>query len=194
MLAELGYVALAVDMYGEGKIAQHPKEAGMFAKEVMTNKRVGEERFKAALAFIKQQPLVDPDRIAAIGYCFGGSVVLHMARIGTDLKGVASFHGSLATDTPALPGEVKANILVFNGELDQMVPQEQVNDFLDEMTLSGAPFRYISYQGAKHGFTNPEADSHAKKYGLPLAYDKQADQQSWLELQRFLWLIFKKRN
>ena len=191
MLAKLGYVALAVDMYGEGKTALHPHDAAMFSKEVMTNKRVVEERFNAALTLVKQQPLVDPNRIAAVGYCFGGAVVLHMARIGADLKGVASFHGSLATDTPALPGEVKANILVFSGELDQMVSDEQVNSFLGEMTLAGAPFRYISYQGARHGFTNPEADRYAKKYGLPLAYDKQADQQSWLELQRFLYLIFK---
>ncbi len=191
MLAELGYIALAVDMYGEGKIAQHPDDALRFSREVMKDKRLGEERFNAALAFVKQQPLVDSGRIAAIGYCFGGAVVLHMARSGSDLKGVASFHGTLATDSPALPGEVTANILVLNGEKDTLVPPRQVQDFLDEMTLSGAPFRYVGYLGAKHGFTNPDADNYAKIYGLPLAYDKRADQNSWTELQRFLHEIFR---
>ena len=104
MLAEQGYVALAVDMFGDGKTAMHPDDAGRFAGEVMKNKAVGEARFNAALAFIKQQPAVDPARIAAIGYCFGGGVVLHMARQGADLKGVVSFHGSLATDSPAKRG------------------------------------------------------------------------------------------
>lgn len=194
MLAESGYVALAVDMYGEGKVARNPDEAARFADQVMKDRNIIEERFNAALAFIRQQPLVDPARIAAIGYCFGGSVVLHMARSGADLKGVVSFHGSLATNSPALPGEVKVNILVFNGEKDTLVPPEQVKDFLDEMTLADAPFRYIVYHGAKHGFTNPDADSYAKKYGLPLAYDKRADQYSWLELRSFLYDIFKKTD
>lgn len=192
MLAELGYIALAVDMYGDGKIAQHPDDALQFSREVMKDKQLAEERFNAALAFIKQQPLVDSSRIAAIGYCFGGAVVLQMARSGIDLKGVASFHGSLATDSPALPGEVKANILVLNGEKDTLVPPQQVQEFLDEMTLSGASFRYIGYLGAKHGFTNPDADNYAKIFGLPLAYDKRVDQNSWAELQKFLHEIFRK--
>lgn len=194
MLAELGYIALAADMYGDGKIAQHPDDALQFSTETLKDRRIVEERFNAALAFIRQQPLVDSGRIAAIGYCFGGAVVLHMARIGSDLKGVASFHGSLATGTPALPGEVKANILVLNGEKDALVPLKQVQEFLDEMTLSGAPFRYVGYLGAQHGFTNPEADVYARKFGLPLAYDKRADQNSWMELQRFLYEIFRKAN
>lgn len=192
MLAELGYIALAVDMYGNGKIAQHPDDALQFSSEVMKDKRLREERFNAALAFIRQQPMVDSGRIAAVGYCFGGAVVLQMARSGSDLKGVASFHGTLATDSPALPGEVKVNILVLNGEKDALVPPQQVQEFLDEMTLSGAPFRYVGYMGAKHGFTNPDAGIYAQKFGLPLAYDKRADQNSWAELQQFLNEIFKK--
>ena len=192
MLAELGYVALAVDMFGEGKTAQHPDDAGKFAGELMKNKAVSEARFNAALDFIKQQPSVDPARIAAIGYCFGGGVVLHMARQGADLKGVVSFHGTLATDTPARPGDVKAKILVFNGEDDKMVPHEQVIAFKDEMTRAGANFRYVGYQGVKHAFTNPDADSYAKKFNLPLAYNKNADRNSWTEMRRFLREIFKK--
>lgn len=192
MLAELGYVALAVDMFGDGKTAQHPDDAGKFAGEVMKNKAVGEARFNAALDYMKQLPEVDPGRIAAIGYCFGGGVVLHMARQGADLKGVASFHGSLATDSPAQPGSVKAKVLVFNGEADKMIPPEQVTAFKEEMTKAGASFRYVGYPGVMHSFTNPDADSYAKKFNLPLAYDKKADQNSWSETKKFLKEIFKK--
>jgi len=192
MLAEQGYVALAVDMFGNGKTAQHPEDAGKFAAEAMKNKAVGEARFNAALDFIRKQPTVDPGRIAAIGYCFGGGVVLHMARQGADLKGVASFHGSLATDMPARPGGVKARVLVFNGEADKMIPPEQVKAFLEEMTLAGADFRYVGYPGVRHSFTNPDADSYAKKFDLPLAYDSKADQDSWKQTLKFLKEIFRK--
>ena len=192
MLAKLGYVALAVDMYGDGKTAQHPDEAGKFAAEVMKNKAVGEARFNAALEFIKQQPSVDPTRIAAIGYCFGGGVVLHMARQGADLKGVASFHGSLATDAPAKPGAVKAKVLVFTGEADKLIPPEQVAAFKDEMTRAGASFRVVGYPGAMHSFTNPDADAFAKKFILPMAYDKKADLDSWAQTKKFFKEIFAK--
>jgi len=192
MLAEKGYVALAVDMYGDGKTAGHPDDAGKFAGEVMQNKAIGEARFNAALDFLKQQPNVDVERIAAIGYCFGGGVVLHMARQGSDLKGVVSFHGSLATDAPAKPGAVKARVLVFNGEADKMIPPEQVAAFKDEMTKAGAPFRYVGYPGVQHSFTNPDADAYAKKFNLPVAYDKKADKDSWSQTLKFFKDIFKK--
>ena len=190
MLAERGYVALAVDMFGDGRIAQHPADAGKFATEAMKNKATGEARFNAALEFIKRQPEVDATRIAAIGYCFGGGVVLHMARQGADLKGVVSYHGSLATDTPAVPGKVKAKVLVFNGEEDKMVAPQQVADFKSEMTAAGARFRYVGYPGVKHSFTNPDADMYAKKFDLPLAYDKKADEDSWTQSLAFFKEIF----
>jgi len=190
MLAKLGYVALAVDMYGDGKTAQHPDDAGKFAGEVMKNKTVGEARFNAALDFIKQQPSVDHTRIAAIGYCFGGGVVLHMARQGADLKGIVSFHGSLATDAPAHEGAVKANVLVFSGDADKMIPPEQVAAFKDEMTKAGASFRFVGYPGVMHSFTNPEADAFAKKFNLPMAYDKKADRNSWMQTKKFFMEIF----
>jgi len=192
MLAKQGYVALAVDMYGDGKTAQHPDDAGKFAGEVMKNKAVGEARFNAALDFIKQQPSVDTSRIAAIGYCFGGGVVLHMARQGADLKGVVSFHGSLATDSPAKEGAVKARVLVFSGEADKMIPPEQVAAFKDEMTKAGASFRFVGYPGVKHSFTNPDADSLAKKFNLPMAYDRKADRDSWSQAKKFLKEVFSK--
>jgi dienelactone hydrolase len=192
MLAEMGYTALAVDMFGDGKTAQHPEDAGKFAGELMKNKPVAEARFNAALAYIRQLPAVDPEQVAAIGYCFGGGVVLHMARMATDLKGVVSYHGSLATDTPAQPGAVKAQVLVFNGEADKMVTPEQVAAFKEEMTRVGANYRYVGYPGVKHSFTNPAADSYAKKFKLPLAYDKKADKDSWAQTGKFLKEIFRK--
>ncbi len=192
MLAELGYVALAVDMFGDGKVAQHPADAGKFAAEAMKNKGVGEARFLAALEFIRRQPSVDPTRVAALGYCFGGGVVLHMARQGADLRGVISYHGTLATDTPAAPGRVKAKILVFNGEADKMVPREQVAAFMKEMTAAGALYRYRGYPGVMHSFTNPDADAFAIKFDLPLAYDRKADEDSWGESIKFLKEVFAK--
>lgn len=191
MLAEQGYTALAVDMFGDGKTARHPDEAGKFAGQLMKNKAVAEARFNAALAFLKQEPSVDPTRIAAIGYCFGGGIVLHMARQGADLKGVVSFHGTLATDTPAKPGAVKARVLVFNGEADKMVPPDQVAAFKNEMSRAGASYRYVGYPGVMHSFTNPAANRYAKKFKLPMAYDKNADQDSWAQAVAFLKDILK---
>ena len=193
-LAALGYVAFAVDMFGDGKTALHPDDAGKFAGEVMKNKAVGEARFNAALDFIKKQPSVDPARIAAIGYCFGGGVLLHMARQGTDLKGVVSFHGTLATYTPAQPGAVKARVLVFNGEADKMVPPEQVAAFKEEMSRAGVSYRYVGYPGVMHSFTNPDADSYAARFKLPLAYNSSADQNSWEETKKLLKAVFSKNS
>ena len=119
MLAELGYTALAVDMYGEGKQATHPDDAAKFSSETMKNFDTAKARFEAAMAFLKKQRTVDPERIAAVGYCFGGGVVLNMARQGEDLKAVASFHGSLAAVKRATAGKVKAKIRVYNGEDDK---------------------------------------------------------------------------
>jgi dienelactone hydrolase len=191
MLAELGYTALAVDMYGDGKQAMHPDEAGKFSSELMKNFDSAKARFMAAMDFLKQQPTVDPTRIAAIGYCFGGGVVLNLARQGVDLKGVASFHGALAAVKPAQPGVVKAKILVLNGADDKFIPPEQIEAFKQEMRSAGADFQFISYPGAVHSFTNPEATALGKKFNLPLAYNADADKKSWFELKEFLNRIFK---
>jgi dienelactone hydrolase len=192
MLAELGYTALALDMYGEGKVAQHPDDAGKFSSALMKNFDVGKVRFAAAMDFLKGQPAVDPTRIAAIGYCFGGGIVLNMARQGVDLKGVASFHGNLTAVTPAQPGSVKAKILVLHGADDKFVTKEQVAAFKNEMKAAGADFKFISYPGAVHSFTNPEADELGKKYKIPIAYNRDADIKSWEELKKFLHGIFRK--
>lgn len=191
MLAELGYTALAVDMYGEGKVVTLPDDAGRLSSQVMKDFDVGKVRFMAALDFLKQQPTVDPTRIAAIGYCFGGGVVLNMARQGVDLKGVASFHGGLSAVRPAESGNVKAKILVLHGGDDKFITPQQIEAFKQEMNSAGANFQFISYPGAVHSFTNPEATELGKKFNMPIAYNADADRKSWNELKKFLKDIFK---
>lgn len=192
MLAGMGYVALAVDMYGSGKQAEHPDDAGKFSSGLMKNFDVAKARFSAAMDFLKRQPVTDPGRIAAIGYCFGGGVVLNMARQGADLKGVASFHGGLTAVRPAQPGSVKARILVLHGADDNFVPPEQIGAFKQEMKEAGADLEFITYPGAVHSFTNPDAEAMGKKFNLPLAYNADADAKSWAELKKFLAAIFRK--
>jgi dienelactone hydrolase len=190
-LAEAGYVALALDMYGDGKRADHPDQAGKFAGEVGKNLPLMKSRFEAGMKLLRKQAQVDDMRVAAIGYCFGGSVVLQMAREGENLRGVASFHGGLATEHPAKPGKVKARVLVLNGAEDAMVPAEQIAAFKKEMESARVDYRLVNYPGAKHSFTNPDADANGAKFNMPLAYNAKADQESWAELQAFLKLVFK---
>ncbi len=190
MLAELGYTALAVDMYGGGKTASHPEDAARFAGEISKNLPLARERFLAALDVLKQHPTVNPAKIAAIGYCFGGGIVLAMARQGVNLDGVVSFHGSIATEHPAESGEVKAKMLVFNGAADPFVTEEQIAKFKKEMETAGVAYRFVNFPGVKHSFTNPEADRFGEKFDLPLAYSPEADEQSWQEMQEFLKEIF----
>ncbi len=192
MLAELGYTALALDMYGEGKMAGHPDEAGKFSSELMKNFPVAKDRFLAALEFLKKDPTVDPTRIAAIGYCFGGGVVLNMARQGVDIKGVASFHGSLAVVAPEKPTPIKAAVRVYNGADDKFIPAAAIEALKKEMTEQKANFKFTNYPGAVHAFTNPEADEYAKKFSMPIAYNAAADKASWDDMKSFLSEIFKK--
>jgi dienelactone hydrolase len=175
-LAAAGYVAFALDMYGKGKVTTHPKDAQAFAAEATKDPAVTAARFNAAREQLIKDPRVDASRIGAIGYCFGGGVVLGMARSGADLKAVATFHGMLATDHPAEPGMVKPRILVMTGAADPFVPPAQVAAFEKEMKAAGARFEVIRYPGAKHAFTNPDAG----KYGMKeLEYNAAADRKSW---------------
>lgn len=192
MLAQQGYTALALDMYGEGRTAQHPDDAGKFASEVMKNFPVAKERFLAALEFLKKQPTVDPDRIAAIGYCFGGGVILNMARQGVDLRGVASFHGSLAVVKPSQPTLIKAAVRVYNGADDKFSTPEQIEALKKEMADQKVNFKFVNYPGAVHSFTNPEATEIGKKFKMPVAYNAEADKESWADMQHFLNGIFGK--
>jgi dienelactone hydrolase len=194
MLAGLGYTALAVDMYGDGKLAAHPQDAGKFSGEVRKNLPVAKARFDAARQLLAKHASVDSKQIAAIGYCFGGAIVLEMARLGESLKGVVSFHGPLGTEQPAKTGKVKARVLVLTGSDDAFIPAEQVDAFKKEMQAAKVNYRLISYPGARHAFTVKEADEISKKFNMPaLAYNAEADQKSWAEMQAFLKEILAKK-
>lgn len=191
MLAGLGYAAFALDMYGQGKLAKHPDTAQKFMQEALSNPEQPAKRFDAATDLLKKQTEVKSNNIAAIGYCFGGAVVLNMARAGKDLKGVVSFHGLLATTSPAQPGDIVAKVQVYNGAVDPFVPAEQIEAFKTEMKSAGVDFSFVNLAGAKHGFTNPAATSTGQKFDMPLAYNKAADEESWSGMTSFLEAIFR---
>ncbi len=192
MLAGLGYTAFALDLYGDGKLANHPNDANTFASEVMSNMETAKERFQAAYDILNESENVEAGQIGAIGYCFGGGVVLNMARLGVDLKGVVSFHGSLTTDNPAELNKVKSEILVCNGEADSFITKEDIINFNEEMKNAGVDYNFINYPNALHAFTNPEADVNAQKFGLKIAYNKEADEKSWIDMQDFFKRVFNK--
>lgn len=191
MLAKMGYTAFAIDMYGTGKLAEHPEDAEKFMQATLADMNVAEARFNAAMTLLQQQPTVLKDKIAAIGYCFGGGTVLHMARVGTNLDGVVSFHGSLAAKKLAQSGKVKAKILVLNGADDTFITTEQIAALKQEMQSATADLTFINYPGVKHSFTNPDADDFAKRFNMPLAYNAEADKDSWQRMQVFLTQVFK---
>jgi dienelactone hydrolase len=188
-LAEQGYVAFAPDMYGTGKVTSHPDQAGAWMKEIKENVDRWVDRAGSGLAVLQQQAGVDSRRLAAIGYCFGGATVMHMAYAGLDVDLVASFHGSLPVAADSQLPAIKAKILVAHGNADPFVPAERVGAFRDALAKSDADWTMMEFGGVKHSFTNPGAGD----YGIDaLVYDQQADQQSW---QMLLWLLddtFKK--
>lgn len=187
MLAKEGYVAFALDMYGDGKVTEHPEEAGPWASAVRGQAGVAKQRFTAAYDLFKANPHVDPSRLAAIGYCFGGAVVLSAAEEGADLRGVASFHGALPQEPVAQGTAVKAKFLVAHGADDSLIPAEQVDTFVNNLKAANADFQFIQYSGARHAFTNPDAG----RYGMqPLAYNEAADRRSWQALRDFFGEIF----
>ncbi|WP_422104443.1 dienelactone hydrolase family protein [Winogradskyella sp.] len=189
MLANLGYTAMAVDMYGDGKLADHPDDAGKFASSVFRNLPEGKARFNAAVELLKAHESVDADRLAAIGYCFGGSVALTMANSGADLDAVAAFHSGVTL--PVMPNDkLKARVLICNGADDPFVSPESVAVFTKAMDSIGAKYEYISYPGVKHSFTSKAADANGEKFKMPLAYDAEADEKSWNSLQQLLKTAF----
>ena len=192
-LARQGYVAFIADMYGDAKTADNPKDAGALSGAVMKDPQAMESRFNAARAELAKQPQVDASRIGAVGYCFGGAVVLNMARAGADLAGVAGFHASLGLNTPApAAGAVKAKILVLNGADDPFIKKEQYVRFESDLTAAKASFNVITYPGAVHAFTNPEATAMGKKFNLPLRYDAKANKEAEAEATKFFAEVFKK--
>lgn len=188
-LAALGYTALAVDMYGDGQSFDHPDNASEFSSELRDNIPLSEDRFDAALAALKAHPTVDSTKIAAIGYCFGGGIVLTMAMLGKDLDGVAGFHSDV--DLLIEPSrDLKAKVLVCNGADDRFIPASSVSDFKNKMDAIGADYEYVAYPGAIHGFTNPEADSLGALYDMLIGYNEAADKASWAKLESFLAGVF----
>lgn len=182
-LAELGYLAMAVDMYGDGKVADNPKDAQAFATPFYSKPQLGKERLDAALAKAKTLPQADTSQTVAIGYCFGGSMVLNYAKLGAPVAGVVSFHGGLQT-VPPQKG-TKAQFLICHGEADSFVPQPQVDAFKKSMDSAGVAYTFKSYPNATHAFTNPDATANRKKFNMPIAYNGAADTASWNDMKAF---------
>ena len=188
-LAELGYLAMAVDMYGNGKQADDPQLAGQLATPFYINPAMAKARFDAAMELVKKMPEADTSQVAAIGYCFGGTQVLNMAKLGSPLAGVVSFHGGLA-GVPADKNLLKAAILVCHGEADSFVPTAEVTQFKKEMDSIGANYTFKAYANATHAFTNPGATEKGKKYDMPIEYNAAADSASWNDMKTFFGKIF----
>jgi len=187
-LAELGYAAFAADMYGKGIYAKDHEEAGKLSGVYRSDRNLMRQRAKAAFDVLKNNPQVDPQNTAAIGYCFGGTTVLEMARAGFDLKGVVSFHGALDTPVPAVPGTIKAKVLVMQGADDSFAgTTQQITAFEDEMRKAGADWQLVIFGDAVHSFTVPEAGSDKSKGA---AYNAPADKRSWGMMKQFLSELF----
>ncbi len=188
-LASMGYVAFAADIYGKGNRAKTREEAMTLAGKFRsgTDRTLMRARVNAGLEELKKNPLVDRKRVAAIGYCFGGAVVLELARSGADLAGVVSFHGGLATPNPHDAKNIKAKVLVLTGADDPAAKPEQVAAFEDEMRSAGVDWQLVSYGHAVHGFTNPDNGTDNAKGA---AYNERADKRSWRAMKDFFEEIF----
>ena len=187
-LAELGYLAMAIDMYGDGKIANNPDEAQRFANPYYKNPALAKTRVDAAIAQLKNLPQTDTSKMAAIGYCFGGFVVLNAAKLGADLKGVVTFHGGL---TGAKPDKdlLKAKILVCHGGADEF-ENPHLDEFKKQMDSIGADYTFKVYPNASHAFSNPDATALGEKFNMPIRYNEAADTASWNDMKEFFRKLF----
>jgi dienelactone hydrolase len=189
MLAEMGYLAIAVDMYGDGKLAENPEEAQREAMPFYPNPHLGKERLDAALVKAKTFAMADTTQVAAIGYCFGGSMVLNYAKMGAPLAGVVSFHGNLE-GAPATNG-IKTRFLICHGAADNFVPQPQVDAFKKSMDSAEISYTFKTYENATHAFTNPKATEMGAKFKMPIQYDAAADTASWNDMKTFLGTVLR---
>ncbi|MBF0570474.1 MAG: dienelactone hydrolase family protein [Candidatus Omnitrophica bacterium] len=186
MLAQLGYVAFAADIYGKGIRPQTFADAGAMAGKFKADRALLRARVNVGLDVLKSLPDVDVSQLAAIGYCFGGTAVLELARSGAEIKGIVSFHGGLSSPSPTDARNIKAKVLVLHGAADPFVKAEEVSAFEKEMADAKVNYRLIKYPGAMHGFTNPD-----NKGDPPGAlYNEAADKASWIEMQKFFKDIF----
>ena len=191
MLAELGYIAMAVDIFGDGQIAANPQEAQNLTKPFYQDPGLAKARLDEAIKKIKEYSQTDPSNVAAIGYCFGGGVVLNSAKLGSDLKGVVSFHGGLA-GAPADKNLLKAKILVCHGGDDKFVSQKDIDNFKHQLDSIAANYSFKVYPNATHAFTNPNATKTGKEFNMPIAYNAEADKNSWNDMKDFFKDLFSK--
>jgi dienelactone hydrolase len=191
MLAKLGYVAMALDIYGDGKVAATPDSAMAYAGPFYAHPEKAKARIDAAIAKLRTYDNVDTAEIGAIGYCFGGGVLLNTARLGDDLKGVVSFHGSLL-GTPARKDLLRTKILVCHGNSDKFVTPDMVVAFKKQMDSIGATYTFIGYDSATHAFTNPASTVNGQKFHMPIAYNGKADTASWEAMKTFFVGVFGK--
>lgn len=184
-LAELGYTAFSIDMYGNGLVVDNPEDAQKNATVIYSDPSILKNRMMAAYETLANHEMVEKDRIAAIGYCFGGSVVLNAAALGVPLDAVVSFHGSL-DGFKATPDMKNTHVLVCNGRGDEFVTRAHIRNFKDEMEKAGAHYEFKEYDGASHAFTNPNSTETGKKFNMPIAYNETADKASWQDMKDFL--------
>lgn len=189
MLAKLGYIAFAADIYGKGVRPQTVEEASQQAGKFRGDRKLLRARANAGLEILRNQEMVDPSRLAAIGYCFGGGTVLELARSGADIQGIVSFHGNLDTPNPEDAKNIKCSVLALQGASDPHVPRQQVEAFQDEMTNAGVDWYMVLYGGAVHSFSNPASGDDPSR---GVAYNREADKRSWEAMQSFFDEIFKK--
>ncbi len=189
-LAALGYIAMAVDMYGNGRTADNPELAGKLAMPFYQDPVMAKKHFDSALNKLKTYAVVDTENIGAIGYCFGGGMLLNFVRMGEPLKGMVSFHGSLL-GTPAVKDLLTSKILVLHGADDKLVPETEVAAFKKQMDSVGAGYIFKSYPGSTHAFSNPDATAMGQKFQIPIAYNAAADTASWNEMKTFFAELFK---
>jgi dienelactone hydrolase len=184
-LAKDGFIAFCADMFGNGATAANPEEAKKMAGPFYADPQLSYDRFMGAYNALIADPQVNKERVAAIGYCFGGNVVLNAAKMGAPVDAAVSFHGGLK-GVPAEKDKLKAAILVCHGQDDTFVPQDEVDAFKKEMADSGADFKFIAYPGATHAFTNPLATENGKKFNMPIRYNEAADKKSYADFMKFV--------
>jgi dienelactone hydrolase len=192
-LAELGYIAMAIDVFGNGKTALNPTEAQELTAPFYNDPKLCKSRLDEALKKLKEYAQTDKDKVAAIGYCFGGYVVLNYARLGADLKGVVSFHGGV-NGVPVDKKQLKANVLVCQGASDTFVSVKDAETFKHKLDSAGVENTLKVYADATHAFTNPAATETGKKYNIPIAYNADADRDSWNDMKVFFGKIFKNKG